>query len=117
MKRMTSPVTGRSMQDKTLKTSGGNMLRDVAGLSGQSSVLDVASFRDAFSHDLDDPMGTAESDSELMADFADFMSGGSESEHAELPPPAPLFREQLRRRLWRTLVLAHLRDGGGGETH
>ena len=113
MKRTMSDVVGRPL--------GSEYRRDVAGLRGQSSVLDVASFRDEFSHGLndsrglDDPMGISESDAELMADFADFMSGDRGFEDGELPPPDPHFREQLRRRLWRTHVLANLRDGG--ETH
>jgi len=119
MKRTMSDVVGRPLRrDYRL---------DVAGRSGQSSVLDVASYREAFSPRIDDspglddswgfddPMGTAESDAELMADFADFMSGGSEFEDGELPPPDPHFREQLRRRLWRTHVVVNLRDGG--DTH
>lgn len=113
MKRTMSDVVGRPLRrDYRL---------DVAGRSGQSSVLDVASYREEFSprlddsRGLDDSFGTAESDAELMADFADFMSGGSEFEDGELPPPDPHFREQLRRRLWRTHVVVNLRDGS--DTH
>ena len=85
--------------------------RDVAGASMPPPVLDVASFR----HALDDPMGTARDDAELLADFADFMLGDSQLETGVLPPPDSIFRERLRRRLWRTHVMTHLRDGG--ETH
>ncbi len=103
-------VVGRRRSD-----AGRAARRDVAGSPVPPAYLDVASFRHAFPLTLDDPMRTAESDAELMADFADFMSGGDALDDGTLPAPDPIFREQLRRRLWRTHVHTHLRDGG--ETH
>ena len=104
----------RSMEDVVGGRSRGDYRQDVAGAPitpQQLRSVDVASFR----HALDDPMGTAESDAELMAEFAEFMEGDKAFERGELPEPDPIFRETLRRRLWRTHVLANLRDGG--ETH
>ena len=116
MKRATTDVVGRPCAR--------DFRREVAGVSPISSKLssrpaysaasygiDVASFRYA----LDDPMGTAERDAAWMAEFNDFMSGGEAVDHELVPSPDPIFREQLRRRLWRTHVLTRLRDGG--ETH
>ncbi len=60
-------------------------------------------------------MGEKQDDAELLAEFADFMIGDSETDLGELLPPDPVFRERLLRRLWRTHVMAHLRDRG--ETH
>ena len=111
MKRSIGDVVGRP------RVNAGRDARreDVAGMSASALHLDVASFRHAFPQALDDPMGTAESDADLMADFADFMSGGDAIDDGTVPAPDPIFREQLRRRLWRTHVHTHLRDGG--ETH
>jgi hypothetical protein len=103
MKRTSEDVVGRPRYRASR--------RDVAGLPIRGADLDVVSFR----HALDDPMGTAREEAELMADFADFMSGGTQIENAEVPPPDPVFREQLRRRLWRTHAMTNLRNGG--ETH
>jgi len=101
MKRSNEDVIGRPrLQD--LKS-------DVAGASMLSAIPDVASFR----HALDDPMRTAQDDAQLLADFEDFMTGDSQLESVGLPSPGPVFRERLRRRLWRTHVMTHLRDGGG----
>lgn len=103
MKRSNTDVVGRR--------PARDPRQDVAGAPFAPRSLDVASWRYA----LDDPMGTAESDAALMAEFADFMDGDSAFARGELPGPDPIFREQLRRRLWRAHVLTHLRDGG--ETH
>ena len=101
----------RSNEDVVGRPRSAAMTQDVAGAPIAPRSLDVASFR----HALDDPMGTAETDAELMAEFAEFMDGDQAFERGELPEPDPMFRERLRRRLWRTHVLANLRDGG--ETH
>ena len=82
--------------------------QDVAGAPIVPRATDVASFR----HALDDPMGTAESDAELLAEFAEFMDGDQAFARRELPEPDPGFQERLRRRLWRAHVLAYLRDAG-----
>jgi len=103
MKRTNEDVVGRPKPR--------DLQRDVAGATKPTPFLDVASYR----HALDDPMATGQTDAELLADFADFMMGDAQIECGELPPPDPVFRERLRRRLWRTHVMTHLRDGG--ETH
>ena len=88
-----------------------NLESDVAGASMLPPIPDVASFR----HALNDPMGTAQDDEQLLAEFEDFMTGDSQLESLGLPLPDPIFRERLRRRLWRTHVMTHLRNRG--ETH
>lgn len=100
MKRASDDVVGRpEVRD---------FRQDVAGAPIALRSVDVASFR----HAVDGPMGTADFDAELMAEFAEFMDGDQDFERAELPDPDPDFRERLRRRLWRAHVLANLREGG-----
>lgn len=101
----------RSNEDVIGRPRLANLRSDVAGARLPSPILEVASFRHAF----DDPMGTAREEAQLLADFADFMTGDAQFESGELPLPNPVFRERLRRRLWRTHLMTHLRDGG--ETH
>ncbi|MEM9176770.1 MAG: hypothetical protein AAGC67_16220 [Myxococcota bacterium] len=101
----------RSMEDVAGVRARESYGRDVAGAPVARPSREVASFR----HALDDPMGTAETDADLMAEFAEFMDGDKAFDRGELPEPDSGFRERLRRRLWRTHVLANLRDGG--ETH
>ena len=63
---------------------------------------------------LEDLESVPTDDASLIADFAEFISAG-EIEGREAEPaaaPDPDFRERLRRRLWRRLVHAHLRDLG-----
>lgn len=62
------------------------------------------------------PIVVAAEEAELLADFADFMSGDEEFDNGLLPNPDPTFKERLRRRLWRTFVMGYLR-GGGDSTH
>ena len=103
MKRSMGDIVGLPRHD--------DYREDVAGVPLVARRLDVASFR----HAIDDPMGSAETDAEWAAEFADFMDGETAFERGELPEPDPMFRERLHRRLWRTHVIANLR--GGGETH
>lgn len=103
MKRSNADVIGRPRLV--------NLRSDVAGARLSFPNSDVASFR----HTFDDPMGSAREETQLLADFADFMTGDAQFESGELPLPDPVFRERLRRRLWRTHVMTHL--GDGGETH
>ena len=82
-----------------------------AEVSGTIAGMDVATFR----REIDDPFGVHQSDAELIADFTDFMQGDASFDDGTLAPPDPVFREKLRRRLWRTHVHVNLRDTG--ETH
>jgi len=97
MKRFADDVVGRPV----LRTPR----RDVAGAPIHSPVVDVASYLNAF----DATPDPADFDSALAADFADFLAPELE-EDDELQPPDPLFRERLRRQLWRVYVQTHLRD-------
>ena len=74
---------------------------DFAGSPLHQAKMDVASFR----HVLNDPLATRESDTDLLAEFEDFMSGGESFMDGTLPVPDPGFQERLRRRLWRTQLL------------
>lgn len=112
MKRSMEDVLGRPMSD--------DYRQDVAGAPRVTRNFEVASFW----HALDDPMGTAEADAELAAEFAEFMDGGRTSDASDASDasdrgafrePDPMFRERLRRRLWRAHVIANLRESG--ETH
>lgn len=109
MKRSNEDVVGRPRLREPRRDVAG--LSPFAGSTGSQPILDVASFR----HALDDPMGTAMDDADLIADFAEFMAGETPPDNHVLLEPDPDFRERLRRRLWRTHVVTHLRDGG--ETH
>ena len=104
MKRTNQDVVGRPRL-RPLRTEVAGLPASIAG------GLEVASFRLA----LDDPMGAGAEEASLMADFVDFMSGEAQIERGEVPPPDPIFRERLRRRLWQRHVMTYLRDGG--ETH
>ncbi len=109
MKRIGDDVAGMPPFERRTAVAVGTGLppADVAGATQlRAHTDDVASFR----HALDDPMGTAQEDAELLADFADFMGFDGDFERCGLLPPDPGFRERLRRRLWRTHVMTRLRD-------
>lgn len=100
MKRLSQAVAG-GPRNRPVKSA-------VAGRPAQSRVADVASI-------LASPTSTPTTEeADLLADFADFMSEEEELEPGLLPTPDAMFKERLRRRLWRTFVLSDLR--GGGET-
>ena len=104
MKRIDDDVVGRPRTQA--------LRRDVAGISLPCWPDDVASFR----HALNDPMATGRRLAELRADFEDFMAAGEAPlDGGEIAIPDPVFRERLRRRLWRTRLMTLGRDGG--ETH
>ena len=81
---------------------------DVAGSPLRQARIDVASFR----HALNDPLATRESDSDLLAEFEEFLVGDRAFDQEALPTPDPAFQERLRRRLWRTQLLTQQRDRG-----
>jgi hypothetical protein len=55
-------------------------------------------------------------DAALIEDFAEFIGGDEYFETGMLAAPDPVFQERLRRRLWRSYVVSHLRNAGK-ETH
>jgi len=86
-------------------------VRDVAGAARELGRQEVASYRVGLSGAGDlKALGQGAEEATLQADFAEFMDDVD-----GLPGPDPVFRERLRRQLWRQHVLTHLRDGG--ETH
>jgi len=100
MKRPSEDVAGRPK----VRDAG----PDVAGQSISSNSIDGASH----CHDLYDPMSTAADDAALIEDFADFLGCDEDFEAGGLPAPDPVFKERLRRRLWRHYVVSHLRNAG-----
>lgn len=111
MKRPLNDVVGH----RPMRSS----VADVAGRPLHSVPLDYASYRHAIGGGAsgDDPSAapSAEEEAQLLADFADFMSGADVFVRGEAPVPDPLFRERLRRRLWQTHLLR--RGLGGPEAH
>ena len=79
---------------------------DVAGRPQRMPCIDVASF------DLASDGGRG-SEAALLADFADFMSGEEALQRGDLARPDPLFRERLRKWLWRIHVSVRSFDRGG----
>ncbi len=100
------------MKRSSHEVAGGPRYRDVrpavAGRRVPSVPVDVFS---TASH-VPGPMAIAVEEAELLADFADFMSGEEEIESSFLPTPDPSFRDRLRRRLWRGFVISYARNGG-----
>ena len=101
MKRTRQDVVGRP----TVTSSGSS---DVAGasttrgLSGVAGVLDV--MRDA-----------CVSDASVVEEFAEFLAGDEALDMPPFPAADPIFRERLRRRLWRMHLLTH--DPGFRDPH
>ena len=86
---------------------------DVAGgLSvhalSRALACDVASYRLAEA----DPVAAARQEAELLNDFADFMIGDLGGEGGPHAAPDPIFREQLRGRLWQLHALTMQDDRG-----
>ena len=79
---------------------------DVAGVSTHRAVSAVASFLDV----LDD---ACVSDAPLCGEFAEFLSGEVAPETPSLPAVDPIFRESLRRRLWRMHLLTQAPSSQG----
>jgi len=104
MKRIDGDVVGRP------RTNG--LRRNVAGIGLPRFPEGVASFW----HALEDPMGTGRRLADLQWDFDDFMTSCEATlDGGELAIPDPVFRERLRRRLWRTQLMTLGPDRG--ETH
>jgi len=99
------------------EVAGGRRLREeespVAGQPASSAVREVATA----SFVVRGPAAKLVADeAELLADFADFMSGEEELELGLVPTPDPTFKERLRRRLWRVFIMTSIR-GGGDTSH
>jgi hypothetical protein len=104
----------RSNQDVVGGPRGECGVRDVAGNGSGGGRQEVASYRFALGGRAElEALGQETEEAELQADFAEFLYGRDSVDG--LPGPDPVFQERLRRQLWRTHVLSHLRDGG--ETH
>jgi hypothetical protein len=92
--------------------AGGPKIRDVrpdvAGQSISRDAGDVASY----CHALRDSMSSAADHAALIEDFADFLVGDEGFEAGRLPAADRVFRERLRRRLWRHYVVSNLRNVG-----
>jgi hypothetical protein len=56
-----------------------------------------------------DPVARALAETELIEDFLEFLEDASDCDETTLAMPDPLFRERLRRRLWRSLGFGWMR--------
>ncbi len=99
MKRITQDVAGGPIVSESGRP-------DVAGVSTYRAVSCVASFLDV--------LGDAYvSDAALFEEFAEFLAGDVAPETPSLPAADPIFRESLRRRLWRMHLLIQARGFQG----
>ena len=71
---------------------------DVAGGSMYPAVPELSS-------DLAEPRDANVYDASLAEEFAEFVAGAAAAESPMFPAPDPIFRERLRRTLWRMHVL------------
>jgi hypothetical protein len=71
-------------------------------------VRDLASYVDMLDEEVDENA----SRSSLTEEFADFLAGEAAADR-DLLAPSPIFRERLRRRLWRLQTLTRSRAGLG----
>jgi len=91
MKRILQDYIGRPRLEKSPP--------DVVGRPATRGVADVASF-------LHDTRGLrADSDAQLVSEFAEFLAGPEASGSPLRAAPDPVFKERLRRRLWRLRLL------------
>jgi hypothetical protein len=80
-------------------------LQPAAGFGSEGGV-DAALLR----RSSDDALAPWVSDAELLTDFTDFMGGPFRLRSGEPACPNPVFRERLRRWLWRTHAQSRRRD-------
>jgi len=64
----------------------------------------------AFRHVGHDPVAKAFAEAAVIEDFIDFLEDDGDFGVPVLPAPDPLFRERLRRRIWRSMGFTLMRD-------
>ena len=104
MKRTTQDYVGRPGRHP-VRSKGPE---DVAGSRRPQALVEVASFLDARGEETD-------SDHSIVEEFADFLAGDSVQDDPFLPAVDPVFKERLRRRLWRLHLLSQ--PVGPNESH
>ena len=102
----------RPLQDVAGRPKVRDSVPDVAGRMVSPRTLDFDLHRQSYCHVLRDPLPTAADDATLIEDFRDFLAGDEGSDSERLPPPDPIFRDRLRRRLWRNFVHSQLGKSG-----
>ena len=102
----------RPFQDVAGRPKVRDCLPDVAGRMVSRRTLDLELYVHSYCHVLRDPLPTAADDAMLIEDFRDFVAGDEGADSERLPPPDPIFRDRLRRRLWRNFVHSHLGKAG-----
>jgi hypothetical protein len=90
MKRILQDYVGRPMSEKQTP--------DVVGRPSTRSVMDFASF-------LSVERDAADSDAGIVNEFAEFLAGPADLNEPVSGRPDPVFKERLRRRLWRLHLL------------
>ena len=97
----------RTSEDRMGSRKVRNRRRDVAANSAPRGPLDAACLGFASR----DSVATMTGDTALLEKFMDLRSGEEAREDAARRGPAPVFRERLRRRLWRMLGISGLQNG------
>ena len=112
MKRTTQDYVGRPVRhpvrNSVRNPARNNGEEDVAGARRPQTPDEVASFLDARGDETD-------SDHSIVEEFADFLAGDSLQGDPFLPAVDPVFKERLRRRLWRLHLLTQ--PVGPNESH
>jgi len=98
----------RPIQDVAGRPKVRDAQPDVAGRMISRNAIDLESY----CHGFRDPIPTAADDAMLIEDFRDFLAEDEGFDSERLPSPDPIFRDRLRRRLWRNFVISHLGRAG-----
>lgn len=101
MKRPIQDVAGRPREREVRP--------DVAG----RIILRRTSDLESCCHMFRDSMTTASEEASLIEDFRDFLAGDEDFDSVGRPEPDPIFRERLRRKVWRQFVVSQLGSTGG----
>jgi hypothetical protein len=95
------------VQDVAGRTRVCDARSDVAGRTIMRSAIALESY----CHVLLDPLPAADEDAMLIEDFRDFLAADEGLEARSRLAPDPIFKERLRRRVWRNFVISRLGNG------
>jgi len=100
MKRQVQDVAGRPrVRDARSDVAGRTIMRSAIAL-------------ESYCHVLRDPAPAANQDAMLIEDFRDFLAADEGLEARSRLAPDPVFKERLRRRVWRNFVISQLGNDG-----